>query len=263
MKPIPQPIDELMWLVAEQRDPAAVDAFARRYPEYRAEMLDRMDLVRTLKDARPAARGAVPQFRPPVASTTPRWAPRWAMAAAASIALVAVGVASYRIVGSLNRPDFPEPPPMVAEVPAKPPVSSTFGSQKGTGMGIAPGDERRSGHSEARPSDPRMSGLVEDLLPSEVPVVVRSKEIGLIQALKEVERQSGLVLILAPGLPDDVVSVDLEGPAMIVLREMASTYGFSVFDQYDGTVNVIPAVDSRTEAAPDVVQPQPAEAGDR
>lgn len=88
------------------------------------------------------------------------------------------------------------------------------------------------------------SGLLDGPAPGEMEVTIKSNQTTLVEALREVERQSGLQLVIGPGLSDDLVSPDFSGPALKVLEAMAKEYGFSVFDQGDGTVNVIPAVDA-------------------
>lgn len=243
-----------MWLVAEQNDPSAIDAFGRRYPELRGEMVRRLEMVRNLKEARPdRADARVPVFTPTLAVAPRRWLlPRWATAASACLLLVAVGYASFRVVNELSRP-APQP---VTEAPVPEIVhSGAFQPEtpKTGGLDIAREPERSPTEARSEPDSLRFHEPLEPAGPAEVEVAIKSTKIGLVEALREVERQSGLVLVIGPGLPDDLISIDLSGPAMQVLKEMAQTYGFTAFDQGDGTVNVIPAVDgtdgsSREEA---------------
>lgn len=260
MSRIPAPVDELMWLVAEQNDPSAIDAFGRRYPELRGEMVRRLEMVRGLKQARPArAEGRVPVFQPTIGSARRPWSlPRWATAASACLVLVAVGYASFRVVTGLSERSAP-PISEVAlpEVVHSHPFESTPAAKTG-GLGIAREPDRST---KKAPSDSEALRFHEPITPSgptEVEVAVRSTKIGLVDALREVERQSGLVLVIGPGLPDDLISIDLSGPALGVLQEMGKTYGFTVFDQGDGTVNVIPAVDEHAAPARDeALKPEP------
>lgn len=254
-----------MWLVAEQNDPSAIDAFGRRYPELRGEMVRRLEMVRGLKQARPSRREErVPVFQPKLSPSRRPWAmPRWAAAASACLALVVVGYASFRVVSGLSQPAAPP----VTEVSTPEVVhSNAFDAPpaaKSGGLDMAREPSRSTTEPRPESDSLRFQDPIEPGGPAQVEVAVKSTKIGLVDALREIERQSGLVLVIGPGLPDDLISVNLTGPALGVLKEMGSTYGFSVFDQGDGTINVIPAVDEHGAGNRDEALKPEAELGSR
>jgi hypothetical protein len=72
---IPKEIDELMWTLAENNDPAAIDDFGIRYPSLREEMLKRMRTIRALKSGSRISRTTqVPTFQN-TQTRPPNW--RW------------------------------------------------------------------------------------------------------------------------------------------------------------------------------------------
>jgi len=254
-----------MWLVAEQNDPSAIDAFGRRYPELRGEMVRRLEMVRGLKQARPERSDErVPIFQPRLASTRRPWLmPRWATAASACLLLVAVGYASFRVVSGLSQPAVPpvteiSTPEVVHSNAFDPPAAA-----KGGGLDMASEPSRSTTEPRSESDSLRFHDPIEPSGPAEAEGAVKSAKIGLVDALREVERQSGLVLVIGPGLPDDLISINLTGPALGVLKEMGTTYGFTVFDQGDGTINVIPAVDERGTGTRDEALRPEAELGSR
>lgn len=246
MSRVPESIDELMWLVAEQNEPAAIEAFDRRYPEFRQELMSRLEVVRGLRSARPTAARSIPLFQPTVRTSRPFGLPRWALAGAASVLFFGVGFASFKAIEA-SRTSVPvalvEAQPVTVESSSTP--FKEVGSNRTSGLSLAP-ERRETAGNTAEPDHLKPRDLLEEPTAGEMPVVVRSNKLTLEQALREVAAQSGLDLVIGPGLANDLVSIELSGPAMKVLEEMGKTYGFTVYDQHDGTVNVVPAVDPNT-----------------
>jgi len=278
MSGIPREVDDLMWLVAENGDPSAVDSFIHRYPAYRADLLRRLEMVRKLKEARPNTSIApIPAFRmQPVRRSLP-FRTGIAFAAAACLCLAAFG--SYQLV-------------LRAQAPAK--VASNQGqthmnssqpwanSQTSSGNSSVPGPRRLSGTHESdigeringataeTPGDPPSSsvppgGGVAPLGKSQSTaydkvVTLHESRIKLSAALAKVASQSGLVLHFAPNFPDFDIVCEYPGvPAMKILEDMAATYGFSALRDGNSEVLLIPAPNKNpapTQESPAPVQPQ-------
>lgn len=252
MSRVPESVDELMWLVAEQNEPAAIEAFDRRYPEFRKEMMARLEMVRGFRAARPEPARSIPVFQPTIRATRTWGLPRWALAGAASVLFFGIGFASYKVIEgskSVAQTSVVTTMPVAVQTPVTTPFKEVAGTRD-SALSLAPETgnpaARNNGTDHLKPRD-----LLEEPTPAEMEVVVRSNKMTLAQALREVAAQSGLDLVIGPGLPDDLISVDLSGPAMKVLGEMAQTYGFTVYDQHDGTVNIVPAVDPKAVPADD------------
>ena len=128
MSRVPESVDELMWLVAEQNEPAAIEAFDRRYPEFRKEMMARLEMVRGMRAARPAAVRSIPVFQPTVRTVRPFGLPRWALAGAASVLFFGVGFASFKAIEA-NRAPSPiavvETQPVAVQTPVTTPFKAT------------------------------------------------------------------------------------------------------------------------------------------
>ncbi len=238
MSRIPSSIDELMWLVADQDSPDAIDSFIRRYPEYRREMTRRAMAVKDLRRSKPSLVGdSIPRFvkRNP----RPMFSQRQ-MAMAMSVGVLAIAFTSYALVRGFSPSATPVTQPAVGgtrgvqlPTPAGP-VDS--GGPKVSGQEV-PGSANPAVVSPTpAPTDPRYSK----------PITIKLERAKLVDALSLICASAGLVAEIAPGMPDIEVVADYSGmPAMGVLQDMAKTYGFSVLDEGNGQVLIIPATDSR------------------
>jgi hypothetical protein len=239
MKRIDPPVDELMWLIAEQSESAAVDAFAQRYPEHRTELLKRLALVRELKGSRPDPRPA--RFQP--RAVRPLGTPRWAIAAAASSALALVAFGSYAATRAVLAGREPAAAPaahagLQNEAPPPPPVQAARELQPQAPAGQLVQDDVPPVREEIPPAYLR-------------PVTVRLERIGLHAALRLVGEASGVEILIAPGTPDPEIACDYrDTPALALLQDMGRTVGFTPFAQGDGTVLIIPAVDAAARQGP-------------
>lgn len=239
MRPVSGSTDELMWLIAEQGEPAAIEAFAKRYPEHRGELLKRVNMVRELKGSRPRQVG-IPSFEPRT-PTAAHAAPTLRIALV-GLPLVAVLLASYWFTSAaLRRQDAA----LAVRTDWQP---RSYSQAQPTPLDTRPPGPpwSRSDAQDVRPEPPPP--------PSQRLVTLRSDRTTLLEVLNEISRSTGLRFELAPDVPNQEISVDYSGlPALTVLKDMGLALGFTAFDQGDGTILVIPAVDPKAQDAPPLV----------
>lgn len=249
MSRIDPSVDELMWLIAEQREVAAVDAFNLRYPEHRSEMMKRLEMVRELRGARPA--GGLPSFQQrQVRQLGP---PRWAVALGACGVLATVALGSYFVTRSLASHQT-EKPSLVAPIDTSPPQPTSIVRETNELPSKAPivGHPGPGDEQAIRQSPPPAYGR---------PVTLRLERVRLSEALRLIAQGSGVRIEVAPGTPDPEIACDYRDvPALLLLRDMGRTLGFTPLDQGDGSVLIIPAVDPSNNAS---ASPAPTEGGSR
>jgi len=268
MSQIPAAMDELLWMIAENGDDSAIETFLKRYPDQRIEILRRRRMVMDLRSAKPLALpgGKRPDFIPtvPRAVAAPAW--RWPVVAASLVVLLTVTWAAYTVtqrwqarqaVAMVNSMDNPLPRRSIfrtAEPPSPTPAPVADPSQRLT--------------PEAAPVvrqpaiTPVPSVSAEQVLPSQAPyerpITVRLTETTLDRALGFIGRASGLSVVIGPGIPDEITEVDYVNVRPLeALKDMGRRYGFTVFDQGNGTVLVIPAVDPQAATAGPPSRPSP------
>lgn len=236
---IDQATDELMWLIAEQGEPGAVEALVKRRPELHAEMLKRLELVRGLKGLKRTTAAAQPI--PVFAKRTPRelGAPRWAMATLATVALLGIGSASFFVAkGVLNKP---EEQAHVSQPTGEAKLSENRTSGDPTTMASVarPTAEASLGPNEVKPIAAAPTETAYSKL-----VTLEHKKIGLYAALNSLARQSGINIQIGPGLENVEIVCSYAGqPAIKVLNDLAATLGFTVFEQGNDSVLIIPETD--------------------
>lgn len=236
--------DELMWLLAEQDDEGAIEAFLRRYPQHRLELLRRCRLVRELKGSRPASEEVVsriPRFSPRAVPER-RSRPAWAWSAVLAVVLVGVGFGSYRLVRQADLRGRETPALARDEAPQKEAPSS-----------ISPLPRREI---EATPVPPpasppaRVPEVAPYVRPLDRPVTLRHARISLVEAINEVVLASGIAVQIAPGTPNPQIVCDYRNvPALEILKDLGRNFGFTAFEQDDRTVLIIPARDPHEQAA--------------
>lgn len=235
---IPADVERLMWLVAENNDPQAIADFESRFPDLRYELAQRRRMVADIKHAKggvvPTNEIPIPAFRP--RAVRPSSSPRQVLVATA-LGLAALAVASYSITRLVTAPvTRPEPPPVVkTEVPSTP-----------TGGGVIyktpPTTQTTTGSTETNQlpqQTPETTGPR-----TEQPKTVKMSNTSLVAALKMIGAESGYNVDVAPGFEDQTVTLDYESAtASQILKDLGLRYGFTAFDQGDGTIIIVPAVD--------------------
>lgn len=223
--------DELMWLIAEEGDPSAMDAFCKRHPEMAREMQRRFSMVRDLKGHRPASKPEVPQFQVREVAESAPPLPRWVWVTGASAALFAIGYASYLGVSKSLAPTPTKPTPVAEQLQA-----------------TMPEPEKRILTGNDFPQNivpPAPKPLPDDLWRK--PVTLNVDQTSLIAVFNEITAQTALNIELGPNLADTSVSYRAQAkPALEVLKELGTMVGFTVFEQGKNSVLIIPAVDPNT-----------------
>ncbi|MBS1709759.1 MAG: hypothetical protein JSS65_13690 [Armatimonadetes bacterium] len=236
---LPPAIDAAMWELAETGDQAALDAFVSRYPEYQAEMAQRVRMVHGLKNLKPSAK-AQGRFVPvsdPLPMPTQN---RWALPVAATLvlgSLVFATVSFTRWLDSQHKPEIPivqENPPLKVKPQ---PIDQREPDDPRVKKELTAGGNGQAQQPEAPKT------------PWDVPVTLVSDRANLAATLRELALQAGVTLDIAPGMPEVDIQVDYRNqPAMLVLKDMGKNFGFSVLIQTQNTALVVPAVDPRAPA---------------
>lgn len=246
MRGIPASIDELMWLLSEQDDPGAVEAFERRYPEYRGELLRRMNMVRSLREAKADEGSAIPPYRPVRATPPSGFSPRQAVFGLGSVALAAAVLASWvALRPAPARVEAEESTPQVVAGPTNSPFAA-----------------RDLQPEPAPPVDPPTATADPAPEPAPVPaptsaITLRLRDVSLSQALAILNRETQRRFEMAPGLDNPTVEMDyFDEKLEYILADLGNRYGFTAFDQGDGTYLLIPARDP-TGRDPNVNVPLP------
>jgi len=89
---------------------------------------------------------------------------------------------------------------------------------------------------------PPTTGTVHDLEPRKT---LKLSNTSLVAELKMIGEMAGYRVEVAPGFPDQQVSIDYDGfTTSDMLKDMGQRFGFTPFDQGDGTIIIVPAVDA-------------------
>jgi hypothetical protein len=233
-----------MWLLAETENQTAINQFIGRYPEFADEMRKREKMVGGLKRARstqPAIDVNVPKFRTKrMESPAPtKWNP------------VAVAVTGVMVLGAVAAASFfavmnsPKAVPIVQSNDANPKFT-TFRTSEPTqnpvienpNLGLKP----EPGPHDEPPLRPATPKYLE-------PTSFSVRGAKLVDAIRMVGTGADLEVVVAPGFPDVSVDVSYSGLNTIqILQSMGLDYGFTAFDQGDGSVLVVPARDPALES---------------
>lgn len=228
MKGIPPEIDTLMWRLAEEGGPVAQAEFESRHTRYAPELSRRIKMVAELREAGKAVRHR-PTFTPRPVRSAPT--PRWAVGAVVGMAVFAVGAVAYVAASADEHATKPVPPPNVNVAP--PTLPAPIIVQKP--------DEAPVPKIEPVVPPTNDSGPVatqNDNKPHDVQI----KDTSLTAAIALVAAGGGLKVDVAPGFRDQNVTLDYRGlTAIETLKAMGEQYGFTVFEQEEGHLLVVPA----------------------
>ena len=227
MKGVPPEIDTLLWRLAEDGSPVAREEFETRHARYGPELSRRIKMVEELRAAgKTAARR--PAFTPrPLRASPPSV---WTIGSAMALTVFAVGAIAYVVASGGERPQKvgierpPSVPPRVAQIPERP-VSNTRKE--------VPSPESPPIAQNTPPSGPQPDYLT--------PRDVRIAGTNLATAIQLVAQGGGLRVTVAPGFEDRRVTLDYRGLNTVeTLKAMGEEYGFSVLDEEEGHILVIP-----------------------
>jgi hypothetical protein len=232
-----------MWQVVEA-NPEAADELISRHPELAGELARRRVMVRGLKKLKPESRADVsppPPFRLAVASSSPAIG-RSMSAAVVALVLAAIGLASFT-VSYLMAPDAPDT--TRGPVGISPPKQGLFAPGRAT-----PTPHPSGSLSNLDPEPSPATQSAEDRM--EAPIAIQMTGASLSSALKAIAAQGRFEVVLAPGMTDDpTISVKYESISpKAILEDLGKKYGFTAYDQGDGTILVVPAVDSQGTGKP-------------
>lgn len=236
---IPADVERLMWLVAESHDPSAVADFESRFPELKNELAQRRRMVSELKGAKGnnSTNVPIPVFHPRPTQSTPGGRQ---VLIAGIVGLAAVAAASYSVTKWYMTPPVvpPTPPPHVNTGPLTPPDGSV----------VYKPPTKVEQHQPQQPPQ-------EEISPEsavEQPKTLKMSNTSLVAALKMIGAESGYSVEIAPGFHDQKVSLDYDNQtASAILKDLGIRYQFTAFDQGDGTIIIVPAVDHGVPAGDD------------
>ena len=229
MKGIPPEIDALMWQLAEGGGPVAQAEFETRHTRYGPELSRRIRMVAELRQAGKTVHHR-PTFCPRPTRVSP--APRWAVGSVVGMAALAVGAVAY--VSFSGEKPRPVPLPTVPHIETRP-VETPSPVVVSPPKAVPAPDIVRN--TEKTP---------KYLLPRDVQIA----DTNLTTAIQLVAAGGGLRATLAPGFEDQRVSLDYRGSGLNTidtLKAMGEQYGFSVLEEEDGAVLVVPVRESTTE----------------
>ena len=244
---IPPDVERLMWLVSESNDPQALQDFEERFPQFTAELGRRRRMVSDLKGAKTVAaptQNHIPTFTPRQVESNGISRSVWVVG---SLAAAALAFASYSI-GVWVTKDPPKLPPIesVQTTPVAVPNTNVY----------TPPIEPKSEPVPTQPKAPDPINAVPEA--NREPLrTLKLSNTSLAAALKMIGEMAGYRVEIAPGFKDQQVSIDYtDSTTSNMVKHLGMRYGFTAFDQGDGTVIIVPAVDSQGPAG-DPVPPDP------
>lgn len=241
---IPKELDELMWLVAESGDPAAIEDFQERHPVYQGELLKRIRTVRALKDA-----GRTLKTQPPVFVSPVKAAPqfKWWVAAVAFGALSVVSFGAWRLMP----PSYNHTPTDIGQGEqvinnsrsVAPPISQP--SQTNV---VPPGDQHTNNNAAPAVQTQRPT---EDLpvYPVDQPKTVTLEMAPLHTAIQAIAASGNYVVTIAPGTPNPEVKVNFENMTPFeMLKRLGDEYAFVPVIDGEYAILIIPKKDDIPQA---------------
>lgn len=244
MKKIAPELDSLMWTLAEDGGDRAIEEFGNRNPELRSELLRRIAIVQGLRSAgkkpKPAM-ASIPRFIP----KEPRGSvfqsrPGKIVAGLALAAIAAVAFAVTVLITPPTHPRVPDPQPPSeparshAQAPPKVLTPPTTPTNPPTNPATAP----EATNEQPPPKAPtgaatlRKANLHIDHAP-------------LLTVLKMIGESCGVSIVPGPGMPNPTVEADYRDmSAMDMLHDLGRKFSFTAFDEDDGSILVVPGVDT-------------------
>lgn len=236
MRKLSTELDSLMWYLAEQGDTKAVEEFEARYPDQKYELARRIAMLRSLRVAGKTVRHPheLPRFQP---IEGVRLAPsRRAVYGVGLLSLAAIAAATYTVV-SFSQPPVskPEPAPVIKQ-------ETTLPKEPTHAPEVVYTNPPSS--TEPTPTEPKPDP-VESFTPKYLqPQNVKIENAPLVAALQMIAAQGGIQLTIGEGMSNPDVKIAYHGRNTLeILQDLGHEYGFTPFDEGDGSVLIIPAVD--------------------
>lgn len=230
---IPREIDELMWEVSELDDLETIDQFGARYPEFRNELVKRIQMVRSLRGSRP--KSATPQFveRQNVRNLGPS---RLAIAMVSVIVIASMTFATYATVQYVRSTEEPTTASTGTEYVLNAPTFTD-----GEDRDLTP-DQIEQNLSNLPPDSVLP---LQEFDAFQFAVTVESVNTTLVEVINEIARVTGTEIVFAPGFEDAPIRLTyVEQPAMGVLHDLGRRFGFTPSRQGATTMLIFPAPDT-------------------
>lgn len=232
MSRIPPEIDDLLWAVAESSNYETADEFVKRYPQYAGELARRRSMVTGLRRRKPAQHvqsSSVPRFKP---RSRPAALPRWAAVTVAALSLGAVAVGAYTVTSFLS-------PPSVKPSSQKPVTYEPLAVGPSSNQEQTP-EEPPVVPEEVAPNKPDESEPA--LVPPPVGTVnFEVQGADLESSLVLLGEEARVSVIVAPGMPSTIIDANYhDQPLEDILLDLGRKYGFTPFDQGDGSIIIVP-----------------------
>lgn len=235
MRKIAPEVEELMWTLAEHRDPDAIDEFGQRYPDLRGELGKRLALTTSLVGARITGSSEIPRFRPK-ALPPPIWT-RPAAIAGAGVALACLAFGSYYLTSALATPRVSERPPVVIQQqPDAPREAQDRGGPK-----VLPDGRLPQGGAAPGTTAGSIAELPKHLRPQTLSI-----KSGRFQDVIALLGQYCGLQIEMPDMPaelaDALVEASYQDMAPIaMLEDLGAKHGFSAFYEGGNKILLVPA----------------------
>lgn len=237
MSRVPREVDQLMWLVAEDGDPKAIDEFGLRYPDLRSEMSRRLQMVRQLRGAKQTHSliAQIPRFEAPAARSAGmpgRLA--WGIAA---VALAALGFASFQVSRSFL--SSPKPRHIEPSSSIESPLGPVSQSQ------IPP---RTQAPVEPTPSTVfQQPPTTKDVPVSATRVTIKESRVRLLAAIERIARLCSLQIEIAPGMPNPEIVMDYNRmTGLEMLQDMGPRFGFTALEEGSGKLLIVPVLEGES-----------------
>ncbi len=222
----PREIDEWMWLVAEDGSSEAVREFERRYPGHTLELHRRLEMMERLrKVGRARSLGERPRFAPRMNRPAP-----WQWMGGLACLLLIGGVSYFATLRlSTKAKALPAPASMAHTSPWNETPPQTGGTPVTANMTRV-----------ASPAEPTPNAQN----------TVRMEAVELRTALELLAAQGQIRLQFAPDMPNPTIRFSYTGySTMEMLEDLGRHLGFTPFDQGDGTILIVPAIDPNRRLA--------------
>jgi len=223
-----------MWRIAEEGNDRAAAEFDERYPQHRFELRKRMNMVQGLRKSNPAHshEQLAPRFRPgPTPAASGGRSLAWGVGA---LALCTLAFAAYTASTFASKPKPLQLAPVV-RANSEPLKSEPYNESLNPPPVV-----------ENPPSRPALELPPKtDATPAYLrPTSLKLEHEHLRKALEMVCSIGGLRAEIAPGFKDEVIDAEYKNATpLAIIQELGHKYAFTAFDQGDGSVLLIPAVD--------------------
>lgn len=264
MKRIPPEIENLIWAIAESNEPNAVLEFEQRYPDYTMALHQRIKTVNALKAGK----------KSPISAAPPRFSPRETAApsqpvalyvAACLLVLSAIGLAGF----ALTRPKTNDAAGLTANEKLnleEPKLPGTDGVVRGNPMIDYPNGATQNeappvvNPAPVPPQNPATTG--GDIPKYLVKTNLKLQRAPLMVALQLIAETGGLGVDFAPGMPNPDVVIEYRDMSPIeMIQTLGRDYAFTAFEQGDGKILIIPAVEKEPSSKPAEPKNPPTDSG--